>query len=314
MIAKSFISQSSTIMNDDFISRILCNELNIRAYAASTLGICRELSEIHGTTPPATLVFARTITAAALLSATLKPGSDQNVRLKFSGSGQIKEIHVQADARGSLRAYIANPVIDFSDNADRMSFSALIGAGFLTVIKDLGLKEPYQSVSPLRSGDIAEELAYYLTHSEQVPSAIIIGAKMNPRMELTASGGILLQVFPDTDIAVIEGIEKKIMERKSSLGELLERGESIHAYLTEIFGGKAFSVLHTTPLRHNCRCSKEMLKAIMKGFAVEELEDMREKDGKAEIECSFCRKKYLFSGTELLELINEKKRDGIRGA
>ncbi len=300
-------------MHNDFIFRILCNELNIRAYAASTLHISRELCALHGTTPPATLAFARTITAAALLSATLKPDSDQNVRLKFSGSGPTKEIHVQADARGSLRGYIANPIVEYDEDVGKMSFSGLIGAGFLTVIKDLGLKEPYQSVMPLRSGDIAEEIAYYLTYSEQVPSAIIIAAKMNPKMELTASGGILLQVFPDTDIAIIEDLEKKIMERKSLLGELLERGESINVYLMDVFGGKAFSVLHTTPLRHNCRCSKEMLRAIMNGFVLEELEDMLQKDGKAEIECAFCRKKYFFSGEELHKLIREKKSDSVQG-
>lgn len=296
-------------MNDDFISRILCNELNIRAYAALTHGISRELSELHGTTPFTTLAFARSITAAALLSATLKPGSDQNVRLKITGSGPVKEIHVQADARGSLRAFIANPIIDITDEAKKMSFGGLIGAGFLTVTKDLGLKEPYQSVTPLRSNDIAEEIAYYLTYSEQIPSAIIISAKMNSQLELTASGGILIQVFPETDPAVIEKIEKRITGATHSLGDLLERGENIHAYLTEIFEGKPFSILQTVPLRHNCRCSRELLLSILKGFALEELEDMAHRDGKAEIECSFCKKQYLFSADELHEIIQEKKKD-----
>lgn len=298
-------------MNDDFISRILCNELNIRAYAASTLGICRELSDLHGTTPPATLAFARTITATALLSATLKPESDQNIRLKFSGSGPVREIHVQADARGSFRGYIANPLIDISDDFEKMSFSALIGAGYLTVIKDLGLKEPYQSVMPLKRCDIAEEIAYYLTYSEQIPSAIIIGAKMNRKMELSASGGILIQVFPKTDPVIIEHIEHRILEGKHSLGELLEHGGNIHSYLTDIFNCKAFSILQTVPVRHHCRCSRDLLRSIIKGFSREELEDMAKKDGKAELECSFCRNKYIFSSEELLEIIEEKKKDDL---
>lgn len=294
-------------MSSDFISRILCNELNVRAYAVSTLNVTRELSQLHETTPIATLVFARTITAAALLSATLKPDSDQNVRVKFTGNGPLKEIHVQADARGSIRGYVANPYIEITNSDDTISFGKLIGEGFLSVIKDIGLKEPYNTVLPLKTGDIAREIAYYLTYSEQIPSAIIIGTKLNSQLELSAAGGVLVQVFPETDVKVIEAIEKRITEKKSSLGDMLEKGESIHAYLNEIFDGKPFSVLHTTPLQHNCRCSKDLIRTIMRGFAIEELEDMRNKDKKAEVECTFCKKKYLFAEEELEQIIMEKK-------
>ncbi|MCX7678464.1 MAG: Hsp33 family molecular chaperone HslO [Spirochaetes bacterium] len=295
-------------MSADFISRILCNELNVRAYAVSNLAVAKELSTIHTTTPPATLALARTITAAALLSATLKPDSDQNVRVKFTGNGPIKEIHVQADARGSMRGYVANPLIEIGDTDDKMSFPNLIGDGFLSIIKDIGLKEPYQTVLPLKKNDIATEIAYYLTYSEQIPSAIIIGAKLNENMELTASGGVLVQIFPETDLTVIEAIEHRIMNKNFSVGDILERGESIHSYLTEIFDGKPFTVLHTMPLKHNCRCSKELIRTIMKGFSLEELYDMREKDQKAEIECSFCKKKYLFDAEELSEIISLKMK------
>lgn len=286
-------------MGSDALSRIICDGLNVRAYAVSTLETARDITARHDASPLAALSLARAINAAALLSASLKPGSRQSLGVKFYGSGPLKELNVQADAQGNMRGYIANPFIDLDADGAGMSFGKLIGAGFLSVTKELGMREPYSSTIPLQAGDIAKDIAHYLTFSEQVPSAIIIAVKMDEELRIAASGGILIQVFPDTDPSVIMKVEQRIMSNRSSLGQHLFEGGDINAFLAELLDNSPMKIVETTPLRHNCSCSHRMLLEIMGGFGAEELDDMINKDKGAEIECTFCRKKYRFTVEEI---------------
>ena len=289
-------------MGGDVLSRIICDGLNLRAYTAVTRDISRDITSRHDASPPAALSLARAVNAAALLSASLKPGSRQSLSVKFYGSGPIKELNVQADALGNMRGYIANPFIDIDTDGAGMSFGTLIGAGFLSVTKELGMKEPYRSTIPLQAGDIAKDMAYYLTYSEQVPSAIIIAVKMDEELQIAASGGILIQVFPDTDPSVIMKVEQRIISNRTSLGQHLFEGGDINAFLAELLDNSPMKMLETTPLRHNCSCSHRMLLEIMGGFGADELDDMIKKDNGAEIECTFCRKKYRFSVEEITSI------------
>jgi len=283
----------------DIISRIYCKELSLRAYTVTTKSVAQKIVKLHNTTPNATMALGRSINAAALLGATLKPMSDQNILLKFSGSGPIKEIHVQADAKGNIRGYAANPNVDITDSLDHLSFSRTIGAGLLTVIKDTGMNEPYSSVTPLLYGEAAADLAYYLTASEQIPSAVILGLNLNSNGDIVSSGGILIQTFPDTPVTAIERIEANINSMATPLGTLLEQGSDIYSVLSELFDNSGMEILSTTPLKHACSCSRETLLKIFKGINKEELKDMIEKDNGAEVTCTFCMKKYRFTGTEL---------------
>lgn len=287
----------------DIISRIYCKDLALRAYTVTSKTAVQEIVKVHNTTPNATMALGRTINAAALLGATLKPMSNQNILLKFSGSGPIKEIHVQADARGNIRGYVANPQIDITDSLEHLSFSRSIGAGLLTVIKDMGMKEPYNSVTPLLYGEAAADLAYYLTSSEQIPSAVILGLNLNSEGDISSSGGILIQTFPDTPPESIERIESNINSMSRSLGNRLEAGTDIYTVLSEIFDNNGMEILSTTPLRHACSCSRETLLQIFKGINRQELKEMIEDDKGAEVTCTFCMKKYRFSDTELSELL-----------
>jgi molecular chaperone Hsp33 len=289
-------------MGVDVLSRIICDGLNLRAYTAVTSDISRDITSRHDASPPAALSLARAVNAAALLSASLKPGSRQSLAVKFYGSGPLKELNVQADALGNMRGYIANPYIEIDSEGAGIGFGKLIGAGFLSVIKQLGMKEPYSSTIPLQSGDIAKDMAYYLTFSEQVPSAIIIAVKMDANLQIAASGGILIQVFPDTDPSVIMKVEQRILANQSSLGQHLFEGGDINSFLAELLDNSPMKMLETTPLRHKCGCSHRMLLEIMGGFSVEELDDMITKDNGAEIECTFCRKKYRFTAEEIASL------------
>jgi molecular chaperone Hsp33 len=289
-------------MREDFVSRVICNELNIRAYTVISLNAVREIIGIHQTSPNATLALGRTINASALLSATLKPDSDQTITLKFSGNGPIREIQVQADARGNIRGYAANPVVDPVDAAEIVDFSEIIGEGFLSIIKDIGLREPYSSIIPLKSGDIARDVAYYLSYSEQIPSALILGLKLRGDGVLS-SGGILVQTLPETSEDTIVNIEKNILSSENSLGDALAMGEDIYSYLSDILGNASLTVLQESPLRTACRCNRDLLRRILKGLGAEELRDMIDRDRGAEISCIFCREHYTFNEDELRDIL-----------
>ena len=165
------------------------------------------------------------------------------------------------------------------------------------------MKEPYTSITPLLYGDVASDLAYYLTTSEQVPSAVILGLNLNDKGEIASSGGILIQTFPDTPAETIEKIEANINSMTTPLGTLLEKGTDIYSVISELFDNRAMEVLSTTPLKYACSCSREVLLQIFRGVQKEELLDMIEKDNGAEATCTFCLKKYRFTGLELKSLL-----------
>ncbi len=287
----------------DNISRLYCESLKLRAYTVTSLDITTEITSLHNTTPNATVALGRTINAAALLSATLKPETNQSILLKFSGSGPIGEVHVQADALGNLRGYVANPMVDITEDLGTISFSKSIGAGLLTVTKDTGTKEPYRSITPLLNGEVAADLAYYLVSSEQIPSAVIIGFNIDREGKIVSSGGILIQTFPDTDLSVIEKVEANIRKMDRHLGDRLHHGENIFSIVEELFDHNKTEILSTTPLVHKCRCSHETLFRLMKSFNKDEIRDMIEKDGGAVITCTFCTKEYSFTKEELSKLL-----------
>ncbi|HPS59321.1 MAG TPA: Hsp33 family molecular chaperone HslO [Spirochaetota bacterium] len=288
----------------DMVSRIYCESLKLRAYTVVTKQTAAEITSIHKTTPNATLALGRTVNAAALIAATLKPESNQSILMKFSGEGPVREVHVQCDAFGNVRGYIANPAPDITKNIGSLNFSKAIGAGFLTIIKDLGMGDPYTSVTPLLYGEVAADLAYHLTTSEQVPSAVILGLNLDSEGGISSSGGILIQTFPDTDPEAIEKVESNIKSMPSALGDLLEKGENIYSVVSGLFDNHKTEILSSGPVKHQCRCSHDMLLGLMKTVHHDELMDMIETDKGATVTCTFCRKEYIFTEDELKTLIH----------
>jgi len=291
-------------MEQDKISRIICDELNLRAYTATCLNTVRQITAIHDTTPNATYALGRTIISAVLLSATLKPGSDQSLLVKFSGSGPIKEIHVQVDAKGHVRGYAANPKVDLTDDIGKISFSKTIGAGFLTITRGIDLKDPYKSVIPLQSGEAASDIAYFLTKSDQIPSALILGMNLDKSGMVSSAGGILIQTFPDTKDDIIAEVEDKINSMENPLGNSLEKNINIHSIVSEIFNNKPISILSSQYIKSACGCRKEAFRSVIKSLPEKDLLDMINEDKGAEIKCTFCSKSYNFNVKELSDLIN----------
>ncbi len=281
------------------VSRMICESLNLRVCTVESLHLVRELSRIHAATPVAALLLGRLVNATALMGAGLKPGSDQNISVRMSGNGPIREIHVQADARGNLRGYVGVPGVVHLMAGENTDLSGVIGAGVLTVVKDLGLKEPYRSVTPLRTGDIAMEIARYLTASEQVPSAIILGLSIEAGGGIDASGGILVQTLPGAREDSLAAIERNIASMRPSLAVALKEGASMHAVVSGLLGSLPMTVLESTPLTLSCRCGREMLREILKGIEAGEPGSVLADDGRIEITCTFCTKRYYFTGAEL---------------
>jgi molecular chaperone Hsp33 len=293
-------------MTEDRLTRLICEPLNLRAYTVTSLHVAREITSLHNTTPNATVALGRTITAAALLSAMLKPDSEQSLLVKIEGSGPIREIHAQADARGNIRGYAANPQPDLAEDIGSLSFSKTIGAGFLTVRRDIGMKEPYTSVIPLHVGEVAGDVAYYLTVSEQVPSAVIIGLTLGQDGTIQSSGGILIQTFPGTSEDAIARVEENISSMNKSLGESLREGADIMEVVKGLFNNEAVTVLDSRPIRASCRCDRRAIRSMLTNFHHKDLREMIDKDGSAEVTCTFCSKRYHFDKKELERILHSK--------
>jgi molecular chaperone Hsp33 len=286
-------------MQHDCINRIICPGLNLRIYTVNSLNLVKKITNIHKTTPNATYSLGRAINATVLLSATLKPNSNQNISYRIQGNGPLKEVHVQADAKGNVRAYVANPQLDLNSAIERLSFSESIGAGLITITKDLNMKKPYSTVSPILNGEIALDTAYYLMNSEQIPSAIILGLNVDIESDIISSGGILIQTFPNTPESSIDLVEDNISNMDRTLGDALADGEDIIAITNEILGNNELQLLSTTNIQHNCRCNKIVLENVLKNSDKKDLIQMIEEDHGADITCTFCNKNYHFSEDEL---------------
>lgn len=294
-------------MEDNLSIRYICEEYNLRIYAALTKSLLQEIITIHNTTPHATIAFGRTLNAAVLLAASsIKPDSNDTLSININCSGPIKEILVQVDGRGNVRGFVGNPYADAELQSDTLNISKALGAGVITVTRDLGLREPYKSVSPIIYGDIAKDIAYYLLESEQIPSALLLAVNCNKEGAITRSGGILIQTFPNTPAAIIAAIENRL-QSGFSLDKKLEEEKNIANIIEELIG-KEVKELGSTQLKHNCRCTKELLATILESVETTELEDMMQKDHGAHITCVFCRKEYNFTEEELQRILIKKAK------
>ncbi|MFW6366718.1 MAG: Hsp33 family molecular chaperone HslO, partial [Spirochaetota bacterium] len=283
----------------DSLKRLHCPSLNLRAYTAVTTGISNELCTIHQTTPNATYALAQSLSAAALLSASLKPESNQSLVYKIEGNGPLRSVYVQADSRGGMRGYVGNPSVDHTVSLDTISFSTIIGAGTLTVTKELGLREPYTGVSALLYGSVARDTAYYLASSEQIPSALIIACETRNDGVITAAGGILIQTFPDTSLDVIGSVEERIHTMDESLGKRMENGEDVSVVLSKLLLDSPVQLLSETPLKHRCSCSREVILRSLRFVSTEDLQTMIDEDHGAEVSCTFCKTRYAVTEDEL---------------
>ncbi len=287
----------------DYLVRIITKSENVRALACVTTGLVNEAARRHGAYPTASAALGRALSGAALMGALLKIG--QRVAMKFEGNGPLRKIIVEADSNGAVRGFVGVPEVHMVNAAGKLDVGGALGrAGFLTVTKDLGLKEPYKGMVQLYTGEIAEDIAYYLTESEQIPSAVGLGVFVETDNRVSASGGFLVQSLPPGDEEVIDKLMERI-NRMPPVSRLLLEGKTPEQLLDKMFEGIPYMTLEKRKLAFKCTCSREKVERVLISMGAGELADIMRRDGGTEVTCEFCREVYPFSRADLELLAKE---------
>ena len=290
---------------DDHLIRVISPDGLFRAAAAVTTNLVRTVCEKQQTDLTATVALGRLLTGGALLGCLLK--GKQRLALAVEGNGPLEKLSVEADAEGNIRGTIRNPIAGLPPLEDRFDVAGAIGkAGFLHVWKDLGLKKPYQSMVQLQSSEIAEDLAWYLTSSEQVPSSIGLGVELDQVGEVSVAGGFLVQSLPPGDPEQIEALSERITALPPTTS-LLRQGLTPREILIQIFDGSDFHVEQETPLQFFCPCNREQIEQMLIGLGRAELLALQQQEGPAEVVCEYCRSVYRFDSQQLDHLIARAK-------
>jgi molecular chaperone Hsp33 len=287
----------------DYLVRILAKSGNVRGLACVTTGLVDDVCKRHGTLPTASAALGRALTGGTLLGAMLKTG--QRVALRFEGNGPLKKIIVEADSDGSVRGYVGEPQVDLLRADGALDVAGALGrAGFLTVAKDLGLKQPYRGTVQLYTSEIAQDLALYLVESEQIPSAVGLAEFVEPDGTVSAAGGFLIQAVPPVDPEVVEELMARI-EKLPPLSELLREGKSPEEILELLFAEIPYDTLEKRVLAFACNCSRERIERVLISMGKKELVSLREEQHGAEVTCEFCGERYGFDEAEMERLIAE---------
>lgn len=287
----------------DYLVRIISKAGNVRALGCTTTDLVNNLVRRHDTWPTASAALGRALTGGALFGALLKTG--QRVALKFEGNGPLQKILIEADSNGAVRGCVGRPHVHLAEKQGKLDVAGALGlAGFLTVTKDLGLNEPYRSTVQLFSSEIAEDLALYLTESEQIPSAVGLGVFVDTDNTVAAAGGFLIQALPPVDNEVID----RLMERIASLpplSEQLRSGMTPETLLELLFDGIPYDVLEKRSLAFSCSCTREKIERVLLSMGREEVAEMLEQQEEVVVDCEFCREQYLFTDADLRLLLEE---------
>ena len=292
-----------------------------RVYLAVTTDLVEEARRIHDTTPVATAGLGRVLTGAGIMGLMLKNQSDK-LTVIFKGDGPAKQILATSFADGRVKGYVANPYVDLPLNeAGKLDVGGSLGIGELTVIKDLGLREPYVGTIALVDGEIADDLTAYYYISEQQNTAISLGVKVDTDCSVMAAGGMIIQMLPDAEEGAVDALEEMLTDLPP-ITTLVEEAakaaegqgeEKMLSYMMErIFGQmpEAYRVvgLEFRDLRWECDCSEERLEQVLMTIGEKDLTDIIEKDGQAELVCQFCCKKYHFDKEHLERILASVKQ------
>lgn len=286
----------------DYIVRATAAQGTVRAIGAVTTDIVREAQKIHNLSLTASIALGRTLTCGVLLSQTLK-GDKDVITIQIKGNGPLGGIVVVSDSKANVRGYVENPYTEtFIQEKDKLKIASAVGTeGYISVIKDLGLREPYKGYVKLVSGEIAEDFAFYLTVSEQIPSLVSLGVLLDKDGSVLNAGGFLIQVMPDVKNETIDIIENNTSSLPS-VTKLLSQGKSMQDIFNMILGNIGLDINETRDCRYLCTCSRERMERNLISLGKKEILEMAEEMHGAELQCHFCNKKYYFTEEELLGL------------
>lgn len=287
---------------EDYLVRAIAANGQVRAFAAYTKNTVETARQAHNTSPVVTAGLGRLLTAGAMMGSMMK-GDRDVLTIKAEGSGPVGHYLVTADSKGNVKGYAANPNVILPANAaGKLDVGGSLGAGLLTVIKDLGLKEPYTGTCELVSGEIAEDLTYYFASSEQTPSSVGLGVLMTKDNTVNVAGGFIIQLMPDATEETISIVEEKISTIKS-VTSMLENGLDPEGIINLILGGLDPDILDKMPVRFYCNCSKERVSKALIAIGRKELDNIIEENEPIEVKCHFCNKAYNFTVDELKKLV-----------
>lgn len=288
----------------DYLIKALAFNGQVRAYAANTTETVAEAQRRHQTWPTASAAIGRTMTAGVIMGSMLK-GEDK-LTIKVEGGGPIGAIIVDSNAKGEVRGYVTNPQTNFELNQyGKLDVARAVGTeGFLSVVKDIGMRDHFTGQVPLVSGELGEDFTYYFASSEQVPSSVGVGVLVNPDNTILAAGGFIIQLMPGTENEVIDFIERRL-QGIPPISKLIEEGLSPEEILNRLLGEENVKVLDKQTVQFNCHCSKERVENAFISLGKDELKAMIEEDGKAEATCHFCSEQFNFSKEDLENLLEQ---------
>ena len=292
---------------EDYIVIATAAGATVRVFAAVTTNMVREAVKTHNLTPETTAALGRTLTATAMMAKMLKNPKD-TLTLQIKGDGPIGGVVTVSDYNANVRGYVHNPEVTapLKENG-KLDVSGVVGTkGYLNVIKDYGLKEPYVGYVDLISGEIAEDVAYYFASSEQVPSVVALGVLVDTDGSVLHSGGYIIQLMPGVEESLINYIENTI-QCIPSITQLLAYGETPESILDILFGEKDLKIVDTSPCSYVCNCSRERMERNILSLGIGEIQSMIEEQHGAEVQCHFCNQKYQFSQEDLEELLEALK-------
>jgi len=288
----------------DHIVRASAVEGTIRAFAAVTTNMVEEARKIHEASGVAIAALGRTLTAIAIMSKMSKSERDV-LTIQIKGDGPLGGIVAVSDAEANVRGYINNPSVELPLNSQgKFDVSGGIGKnGYLNVIRDLGLKEPYVGYVELFTGEVGEDIAYYYAFSEQIPSVVSLGVLVAPDGSVVNAGGYIIQLMPGAEEGLVEALENKICSLKP-VTTMLEEGKSPEELLELILGEIGLEITEKYSCRYLCNCSRERMERNLISIGTKDIMEMAVEQHGAELQCHFCNRKYNFTEDELMSLIS----------
>ncbi len=281
--------------------RMISVDGTLTVMAVDSTDIINRMEQIHQTSAVTSAALGRLLTAASMMGAVLK-GKDNSITLRINGDGPAGSVIAVSDSSGNVRGYVANPVVEIPLNdKGKLDVAGAIGKnGSLTVMKDLGMKEPYIGQVPIVSGEIAEDITSYFATSEQTPTVCALGVLVNPDLSIKAAGGFIIQLLPTAMDDTIDMVEECI-KGIPSVTQMLTDGMTPEAICRSVLKTFELDILDTSSPEYKCNCSKDRVSKALLTLGKDELKEMAN-DPVTEVSCHFCDKKYRFMPSEILKL------------
>lgn len=294
-------------MYKDYMVRATAGNAQIRAFAATTKDLAEYARKAHGLSPIAAAALGRLMTGTVMMG-TMMDNEDDLITVKMDGDGPLKSVLATADNKGNVKGYVGNPYVIMEPNASgHLNVGGGIGEGNLTVIRDMGMKEPYVGQVPLYTGEVAEDLTYYFTKSEQTPSSVGLGVLVErENLSVIAAGGFIIQLLPFAEEETIAHLEENL-KKFSSVTDILKAGKTPEELLGIVLEGFDIEFTDKVDLNFYCNCDKDRVERALMLIGEKEIQDMIDDGKEIELRCHFCNKAYTFSVDELKSLKEKAK-------